>query len=226
MARWLTSAGMPPNFHRTATGTLLLVLSAVALAAVLIGVVRARRRLPWQVWLVVSWLLVPLALTLAESLAGQPIALARNSLLSLPAFALVLAWGLTASARVAVARLLGARGPARAASTPTRAQLRRLLGELEGRGPTRARRHACRRLRRLLSLRRPDGVRLLRARRRRRPRAGAGAAALAVGDDAAVRRAIRRAVGVATGGDRGGLSSLVAGGQPPGLPQRTPCISR
>ncbi len=104
MARWLTSAGMPPNFHRSATGTLLLALSAVALAAVLIGVVRARRRLPWQVWLVVSWLLVPLALTLAESLAGQPIALARNSLLSLPAFALVLAWGLTAAR---VSRWLG-----------------------------------------------------------------------------------------------------------------------
>jgi mannosyltransferase len=95
MARWLSSAGMPPNFHRTATGTLLLVLSLAALVAVLAVVVWDRRRTSWRVWLVVSWLLVPLALILAESLTGQPIALARSSLVALPAVSIVLGRGLT-----------------------------------------------------------------------------------------------------------------------------------
>ncbi|HUO70231.1 MAG TPA: glycosyltransferase family 39 protein [Solirubrobacteraceae bacterium] len=95
MARWLTSAGMPPNFHRTATGTIALVVTLALVAALLAAAIPQRRRIGWPVWLTVAWLLVPLGLSLAESLAGQPIQLARNSLLSLPAVALVLAWGLT-----------------------------------------------------------------------------------------------------------------------------------
>ena len=99
MGRWLTSAGMPPNFHTTATGTPLLIVSTLVLVVVLAGVARRGREIPWGVWLVVCWLLVPLALVLAESLSGQPIALARNSLISLPAFALVVGWALTRPGR-------------------------------------------------------------------------------------------------------------------------------
>jgi mannosyltransferase len=95
MARWLTSAGMPPNLHKTATGTVTLVLGLALLVLVLAAAIRQRRRIPWPAWLLIAWLLVPLGLSIVESLAGQPIQLARNSLLSLPAVALVLAWGLT-----------------------------------------------------------------------------------------------------------------------------------
>jgi mannosyltransferase len=101
MARWLTSAGMPPNFHPTATTIPLLVLTLAALACVAVAAVRARS---WPVLLMLSWLLVPVLLSVAESLAGQPILLYRNSLVSLPAVAVLLAWGLM---RPGVPRWLG-----------------------------------------------------------------------------------------------------------------------
>ena len=91
MFRWVTSSGMPPNFHRSAIGTVLLVLSLGAIIAVLI---RWLRRPAWRTSLLVAWLLVPLALILAESLVGQPVALARTSLVVLPAASLLLAGGL------------------------------------------------------------------------------------------------------------------------------------
>jgi mannosyltransferase len=94
MLRWLTSAGMPPNFHRTATGTLLLVVTLLAVAWCAVAVLR---RPSWQTGLALAWLLVPIGLILVESLAGQPVALARTSLVALPAVALLLAWGLRAS---------------------------------------------------------------------------------------------------------------------------------
>ncbi|MFL5831306.1 MAG: glycosyltransferase family 39 protein [Solirubrobacteraceae bacterium] len=94
MLRWLTSAGMPPNFHRTATGTVLLVLTLLALARCAIVM---WRRPTWQTGLVLLWLLVPIGLILLESVAGQPVALARTSLVALPAVALLLAGGLSAS---------------------------------------------------------------------------------------------------------------------------------
>ena len=91
MFRWVTSSGMPPNFHRTAIGTVLLVLSLGVLVAIL---ARALRRPEWRTSLLVAWLVVPLALILAESLLGQPVALARTSLVVLPAASLLLAAGL------------------------------------------------------------------------------------------------------------------------------------
>jgi len=91
MLRWVTSSGMPPNFHRTAIGAVLLGLSLVALIAIL---VRALRRPAWRTSLLVAWLLVPLALILAESVLGQPVALARTSLVVLPAASVLLAAGL------------------------------------------------------------------------------------------------------------------------------------
>jgi 4-amino-4-deoxy-L-arabinose transferase-like glycosyltransferase len=95
VTRWVTSAGLPPNFHRTATSTLLLVLSLTLLAAALVAAVRERRRGPGGPLLLVCWLVFPLALSLLESVAGQPIQLARNSLVALPAASLLLAWALT-----------------------------------------------------------------------------------------------------------------------------------
>jgi mannosyltransferase len=94
MLRWLTSAGMPPNFHRTATGTVLLVVTLLLLAGCALVVLR---KPTWQTGLVLAWLVVPIGLILVESLAGQPVALARTSLVALPAVALLLAWGLSAS---------------------------------------------------------------------------------------------------------------------------------
>ncbi|MBV8954739.1 MAG: glycosyltransferase family 39 protein [Solirubrobacterales bacterium] len=91
MLRWLVSAGLPPNVHRSSSGTPLL---AITLLALVVPVVRLLRRPAWQPALLLSWLLVPLALALIESLIGQPVALARTSLVALPAVSLLLAWGL------------------------------------------------------------------------------------------------------------------------------------
>src|SRR5581483_12001948 len=41
--RWLTSAGMPPNFHRSSTATLLMILSIAVLAYALLLIVRRAR---------------------------------------------------------------------------------------------------------------------------------------------------------------------------------------
>jgi mannosyltransferase len=101
MGRWLTSAGMPPNFHPTATAIPLLVLTL----ALLVGAgVLAVRSGSWVPVVVLSWLVVPVLLSIGESVAGQPILLYRNSLVSLPAVALLLAWGLL---RPGVPRWLG-----------------------------------------------------------------------------------------------------------------------
>jgi mannosyltransferase len=93
MARWLTSAGMPPNFHPTATTVPTLIVTLALLAAASITI--ARRRDSWVAALTLSWLVVPIVLSIGESLAGQPILLYRNSLVALPAVALLLAWVLT-----------------------------------------------------------------------------------------------------------------------------------
>ncbi len=94
MLRWVTSSGMPPNIHRSAIGAVLLGVSLVALIAILVRLVRHPS---WPTTLLGAWLLVPLALILAESLVGQPVALARTSLVALPAASLLLAAGLLSS---------------------------------------------------------------------------------------------------------------------------------
>ncbi len=97
---WLTSAGLPPNFHPTATTTLLASVSGALLVLAALAVfVAAVRGAPVDDWwpglLVLLWLAVPLALSLLESLAGQPILLFRNGIIVLPAVALLLALPLT-----------------------------------------------------------------------------------------------------------------------------------
>jgi mannosyltransferase len=93
MARWLTSAGMPPNVHPTATTVATLVVSLAVLAAVAVAVIGSRRG-SWVALLIAAGLVVPVLLSIGESLAGQPILLYRNSLVALPAVSLLLAWGL------------------------------------------------------------------------------------------------------------------------------------
>ena len=99
--RWLTSAGMPPNFHRSATATMTMVISIVVLFAAFALTARrcqrafAKRRVDHETWamlLVCCWLVIPIVLSLAESAAGQPILLFRNAIICLPAVALAMAW--------------------------------------------------------------------------------------------------------------------------------------
>jgi mannosyltransferase len=107
---WLTSSGMPPNFHTVTSGNALLVISMLALAVAAATLV-ARLRADWpalraprgEAWrerdtlalaIVLGWIAMPMALSLAESAAGQPILLYRNSVICLPAVALAIAWAL------------------------------------------------------------------------------------------------------------------------------------
>jgi hypothetical protein len=87
----LLSAGLQPNFHLTATGTPLLLLSG---ALVLVAAAAfVRRAASWQQRFVLCWLLVPVALAVLESYLVQPITLPRAALVSLPATSLLLARG-------------------------------------------------------------------------------------------------------------------------------------
>jgi mannosyltransferase len=101
MLRWLTSAGLPPNFHDNASSTVALVLSLLALGWAGWSVLRRwaddRRAVSAETWaglLLLAWIIVPIALSIGESVSGQPILLYRNSVICLPAVALLLAWGL------------------------------------------------------------------------------------------------------------------------------------
>jgi mannosyltransferase len=96
----LTSAGLEPSFHATATTTLLLVLTIVLLIATAVSLLPAlqpgrRDRQDWGAGLTLSWLLVPALLTLIYSLIFQPLFLPRNLLMSLPAVAILLGAGLS-----------------------------------------------------------------------------------------------------------------------------------
>jgi mannosyltransferase len=106
--RWITSSGMPPNFSSGAVADVLLALTLLALGVAL-GLL-ARRELRVRVDLrahlagawtredrfsllaLLGWLVMPMAISLAESAEGQPILLYRNSVVCLPAVALLLAW--------------------------------------------------------------------------------------------------------------------------------------
>ena len=86
----LTSAGLPPNFHVTALTVAVAVVTVLAAAAALRVATRSRP-LPWQLWLPISWLLVPLVLAVVASLAGVPVELQRLAILLIPALSLILA---------------------------------------------------------------------------------------------------------------------------------------
>lgn len=101
----LTSAGLEPSFHATATTDALLVVT-IALALGIAAAVVWRRE-EWGTMLAVSWLVVPVAIVWVESLVGQSFFLPRNLLPSVPAAALLIGWGLT---RPRVPLLLGLGG--------------------------------------------------------------------------------------------------------------------
>ncbi len=89
----LTSAGLEPSFHATATTVVLLVLTGAALLAIVTTVVirAARGEALWGHWLVLSWLAVPVVLAWIESLIGQPMFLPRNLLMAAPPVAILVA---------------------------------------------------------------------------------------------------------------------------------------
>jgi mannosyltransferase len=93
----LTSAGLQPSFHRTATTTPLLILTVLLLAGIAAGIARAwgAGERVWGEALVVAWLVVPVAIALIYSLFFQPVFLPRNLLMSVPAVGLLLGAGLT-----------------------------------------------------------------------------------------------------------------------------------
>ncbi len=96
----LISAGMPPDFHDTATTVATEIVMSLAVIAALVlavrAVMRSRTRRPgsWQLLLVLAWTLIPTVLGLVLYAAGQPIELARITILMMPALALLLAWAL------------------------------------------------------------------------------------------------------------------------------------
>lgn len=95
----LTSSGLQPNFRVTSLTSVLLGLTVLLLAVVTLRIVRALwrradRRASWGQTLVLSWLIVPVALSWLESLLGQPMFVPRNLLMLLPAVALLLGWGI------------------------------------------------------------------------------------------------------------------------------------
>jgi len=98
MAEVLLSAGFQPNFRIASTGAplLWLTLAVLAAAAVTISVRsfadRGDRRASWPRVLVLCWLVLPVGLSLLESVLIQPITLPRAALISLPAVSVLLAW--------------------------------------------------------------------------------------------------------------------------------------
>ncbi|MGH2868035.1 MAG: glycosyltransferase family 39 protein [Solirubrobacteraceae bacterium] len=92
----LTSAGLEPSFHATATTMVLMGLTTAALLVIAGGFMRAHRRgePAWGGAVILTWLAVPVTLSFLYSLVAQPIFLPRNLLMSVPAVALVLAAGL------------------------------------------------------------------------------------------------------------------------------------
>jgi hypothetical protein len=95
----LASSGMPPNFADTAVA----LPAAIITGLLVLVALSAGRRPP----LVVAWLLVPIALMLAASVAGEPIELSRAGTLLIPAVALLLA-GLLAGPRLPLLAAWGA----------------------------------------------------------------------------------------------------------------------
>jgi mannosyltransferase len=89
----LTSAGLQPSFHHTATTYFLMWATVAAMLALVADLIRRHLRGEslWGMAMILSWCLVPAALTFLYSLVSQPIFVPRNLLISSPAVALALA---------------------------------------------------------------------------------------------------------------------------------------
>jgi hypothetical protein len=101
----LTSSGLQPSFHRTATTVGLLILTLVALVAIAVwwlycwrtGTAPLGSQAPaatWGLGLLLAWFAVPVAITFVYSVAAQPLFQPRNLLMCVPAAALLLGAGL------------------------------------------------------------------------------------------------------------------------------------
>ena len=88
----LTSAGLQPSFHRTATTTPLLIATVAALLAIAVWAGRRwrQRESAWGLGVALAWLVVPVAITFVYSLVAQPLFQPRNVLMAVPAVALLL----------------------------------------------------------------------------------------------------------------------------------------
>ncbi len=93
----LTSAGLEPSFHRTATTVPLLIATLVALIVVAVWALRSlwRGKRAWGLGVALAWFVVPVAITFVYSLVAQPLFQPRNVLMSVPPVALLLAAGIT-----------------------------------------------------------------------------------------------------------------------------------
>ncbi|HET8978871.1 MAG TPA: glycosyltransferase family 39 protein [Solirubrobacteraceae bacterium] len=113
----LTSAGLSPVFHPTGTTYVLMWSTVAAVVALVVDLAWRHRRAPdaWGRALVLSWCVLPAAMTFLYSLVSQPIFVPRNVLMSTPAVALALATALRergrmrALAAVALVALLAVR---------------------------------------------------------------------------------------------------------------------
>jgi mannosyltransferase len=90
----LVSAGLPPNFHTTiVTEVAAAVFSGVGLLALVLA-----WRSRWEddraalIVLPCLWLVIPLGLGVAAAAVGEPVELARISILMMPALSLLMAW--------------------------------------------------------------------------------------------------------------------------------------
>lgn len=96
----ITGAGLQPSIHATATTFVLLWLTVAGLLAIAAAIVsawrpQATRHEMFAPSLLLSWVVLPVLLVWVESLVAQPLFLPRNLLYTVPAVALLLAWGLT-----------------------------------------------------------------------------------------------------------------------------------
>jgi mannosyltransferase len=92
----LTSAGLQPVFHHSFTTKALMWVTLAAIVGLVADtVVRWRRGEPvWGMGLVLSWCVLPAALTFLYSVISHPVFVPRNVLMSTPAVGLALATGL------------------------------------------------------------------------------------------------------------------------------------
>ncbi len=99
----LASSALAPSFALTATSLPLLALTGLTLVAIGIVALRELRRhhiadgispAAFAGVLVAAWLVLPVLLDLAESSVGQSIYESRYAMISIPAVAIGLAWGL------------------------------------------------------------------------------------------------------------------------------------
>lgn len=99
----ITSSALTPNFTLTSWSQPLLVLTTVAIIYVGYRALRLAHRQPerghlsrrnFVAALLAGWLLVPTILDFAESVVGQSIFQSRYLLISAPAVALILSWGI------------------------------------------------------------------------------------------------------------------------------------